>query len=275
MKEKTIYATIVEMCLYWNVSGAHELKTLRNFKLITPDLDTHYLSHIKPEKLIDLYSLLRDKSNGTDESVKRQFEYVRRVFKYAHAKGYIPLNPCQLVKLPKTRKARVVSLSAQELEAVEGLPVAGRLGIVRDYFLFQCYTGLAYCDFSRFSRKWVVKSNGKLYLHGERSKTGNEFILPFTPKAKAIADRFNYTFPVIGINYYNTMLKDIQKMADLEINLTTHLARRTFGQTMIDAGIPLEVVSTMLGHSCTKMTEKHYARVRLTRVVRDMERLAA
>ena len=44
-------------------------------------------------------------------------------------------------------------------------------------------------------------------------------------------------------------------------NLTTHVARHTFGTTVTLANnVPLQDVSVMLGHASTRMTQ-HYARV--------------
>lgn len=36
--------------------------------------------------------------------------------------------------------------------------------------------------------------------------------------------------------------------------------RRTYGQSGIDQGVPLDAISRMLGHSSTKTTEKYYCR---------------
>mgnify|MGYP000668158367 CR=1 FL=1 len=47
----------------------------------------------------------------------------------------------------------------------------------------------------------------------------------------------------------------------IKINLTTHVARHTFGTTVTLANnVPLQDVSVMLGHASTRMTQ-HYARV--------------
>jgi site-specific recombinase XerD len=134
-KEPTIRQIIVEMCLYWNIRADHERKTLRGFKKMNVDIDG-YLSHIEPAQLIQLYRALRQAGTGTDESIRRHYDYVKRVFTYAHAQGYIQRNPCALVKLPKGRKAPIVQLSASEVQRLEAMKLSGRLQTVRDWFLF-------------------------------------------------------------------------------------------------------------------------------------------
>ena len=38
--------------------------------------------------------------------------------------------------------------------------------------------------------------------------------------------------------------------------------RRTHGQRLVDAKVPISVVSVVMGHASTRTTEQHYARVK-------------
>ena len=44
------------------------------------------------------------------------------------------------------------------------------------------------------------------------------------------------------------------------VDFTTHSLRRTYGQILLNRGVPLESVSLALGHASTVTTEKHYCR---------------
>ena len=58
-----------------------------------------------------------------------------------------------------------------------------------------------------------------------------------------------------------SLLKEIADFCGIKKNLTTHVARHTFGTTITLANnVPLQDVSVMLGHASTRMTQ-HYARV--------------
>ncbi|MCW5907300.1 MAG: integrase catalytic domain-containing protein [Chitinophagales bacterium] len=273
--ESNILSVVREMCLYWNIRPDHQKKTLLQFRKMIRNVSTCPIGSVTPEQLLGLFHRLRAESTGSDESVKRKFEYVKRVFKYAHARGYITQNPCLLLKLPKSRRAPIIHLCGPELKRLEQLRVCGNLQRVKDWFLFQCYTGLSYTDFALFNKSCVQSIQGKYYLYGARTKTGTEYIVPFTDAALKIAERYRYRFSSNCINTYNRELKQLQQLAAIETRLTTHVARRTFGQMMIDRGVALEVVSKMLGHSATSMTERYYARVGMSRVIQDVAYLAA
>ena len=58
-----------------------------------------------------------------------------------------------------------------------------------------------------------------------------------------------------------SLLKEIADFCGIKKNLTTHVARHTFGTTVTLANnVPLQDVSVMLGHASTRMTQ-HYARI--------------
>ena len=71
----------------------------------------------------------------------------------------------------------------------------------------------------------------------------------------------------------NEDLKTLAQMAEIEINLTTYVARHTFATTVtLTNGVPIETVSKMLGHIDIKTTQ-HYAKVIDLKVSKDMQAL--
>ena len=71
----------------------------------------------------------------------------------------------------------------------------------------------------------------------------------------------------------NLRLKRIAKACSINKTLTTHIGRHTFATTVTLAnGVPIESVSSMLGHSSIKTTQI-YAKVVETKVSEDMQRL--
>ena len=68
----------------------------------------------------------------------------------------------------------------------------------------------------------------------------------------------------------NSYLKEIAEICNIDKKLNSHLGRHTFSTTVTLAnGVPLETVSSMLGHSSIKSTE-HYAKVIDRKVSDDM-----
>jgi integrase len=121
-------------------------------------------------------------------------------------------------------------------------------------------------DASRLERARLV--NGKILLY--MAKTGNPVYVPVPPHvAKALENLPNTENPLYffwsGKTNLNTpvfrwweTLKAIFRKAGLP-DAHPHMLRDTFAVEMLLAGVPLDQVSMLLGHSSIKITERHYA----------------
>ncbi|MFD2602607.1 site-specific integrase [Flavobacterium suzhouense] len=186
----------------------------------------------------------------------------------------------------KTKKIRLFKkpLSREELHKIEhhnfDLP---RLSLVRDIFVFQCYTGLSYAD--TFNLKWSNVSigiDGTLWLISERQKTGRPIHIPLLPKAHEIIERYRNhpmchkkgsLLPISSNQKMNAYLKEIADICGINCALTTHKARRTFASTVTLANdVPIHIVKEMLGHHSIQQTEE-YAVTEQQAVGREMQRL--
>jgi integrase len=49
------------------------------------------------------------------------------------------------------------------------------------------------------------------------------------------------------------------KHANISPAVTFHMLRHTYGSTLAMRGVPMPVIAKQLGHTETRMTEKHYA----------------
>ena len=99
-----------------------------------------------------------------------------------------------------------------------------------------------------------------MYLKKKRGKTGVTYILPLNDTAISLLRKYDFELPIITNQKYNSYLKEIADICGIKKTLTTHLARHTAATLMLNAGIAIEVVSKILGHSNTKMTQ-HYAKL--------------
>lgn len=69
----------------------------------------------------------------------------------------------------------------------------------------------------------------------------------------------------------NTLTRYRRDVCDkLHCDFDYRMCRRTYGQSMIDEGVPLEVVSVLLGHARTDTTDVFYARVRNSSAVESV-----
>ena len=67
-------------------------------------------------------------------------------------------------------------------------------------------------------------------------------------------------------------IHEIGIMADVKENLSYHDSRHTFGTLILSAGIPIESISKMMGHTSIRTTQI-YARVTDDKISEDMDRL--
>ena len=58
-----------------------------------------------------------------------------------------------------------------------------------------------------------------------------------------------------------TTIERVARRAGLSRRVTPHTLRRTFGSDLLNKGVRLEVISRLLGHSSTAVTERCYARL--------------
>ncbi len=158
-----------------------------------------------------------------------------------------------------------------------------RLKLVRDMFVFSCYTGLAYSDVKKLSGADITKGiDGGKWIRIKRTKTKSLSSIPLLPVAEEILDRYkdhpevkngDYVLPVLSNQKSNAFLKEIAALCGINKPLTTHLARHTFATTItLTNGVPIESVSKMLGHKDLRTTQ-HYAKIVDRKISDDMKAL--
>lgn len=157
-----------------------------------------------------------------------------------------------------------------------------RLQLVKNIYVFCCFTGLAFVDVLSLKYSDIEDKNGKLWINKKRQKTKNWCTIPMLEPAIKLMDQYRENprciangtvLPVISNQKMNAYLKEIADICRIKKNLSTHTARHTFATTVTLANqVSMEVVSKMLGHSSINMTKK-YARVVDDLVSRDMQKL--
>ena len=185
-------------------------------------------------------------------------------------------NPFRVFKIPRP-EVRHKYLSMDELVRIEDVCLEGRLGHIRDAFLFCCYTGLRFSDFCLLRQGAFYREGGYFWLRMRLKKTGVEVFLPldllFNGKAIGILDRYGSVeeFARIGSNSkVNSALKVLQKAVDIRLKLTFHVARHTCATLLCYMGVPITTVQRILGHTKVSTTQI-YQEVMSETVVKDLK----
>lgn len=117
-----------------------------------------------------------------------------------------------------------------------------------------------------------IAEDGTHYIIKNRNKTGIQYTTVILPFGVEILKRNNYKLRIISNQKINTYLKVIQKLAGIETNMTTHLARRSFATYLLcNKRVRAEVVSKALGHSNVKQTLSAYAKLIDTQVIEELK----
>lgn len=256
------------------------LKEFLRFKYNVEDMEFRELNF---EFVKDYEFYLKTVKNIGHNTALKYITNFRKIILLAIDKEIIIKDP---FKRFKSKKIKVVKkpLSRQELYALESHTFSTpRLSAVRDIFVFQCYTGLAYID--AFNLKTYDIKQGvddERWIITERQKTGSPINIPLLPKAIEIMERYkdhplclkrNSVLPVTSNQKMIAYLKEIADLCGIRSILNTHKARRTFGSTVtLNNDVPIHVVKEMLGHQSVKQTET-YAITEQLSIGREMKHL--
>ena len=155
-----------------------------------------------------------------------------------------------------------------------------RLELVRDIFVFSCFTGLAYVDVKQLTLDNIsIGIDGDKWIFKNRQKTDTTSKIPLLPTAQEIINKYSEhpvcknekrLLPILSNQKMNAYLKEIADVCGIKKDLTFHIARHTFATTVtLSNGVPIETVSKMLGHTNLKTTQ-HYAKILDKKISEDM-----
>lgn len=223
---------------------------------------------------------MKSTKNCNHNSALKYINNFKKIVRLSVANGWIDNDPFYNFKA-KFKWVDREFLSAEELQRLVDLEIKWpRIAMVRDMFVFCCYTGLAYIDVKKLNPdNLVMNIDGELWIEAKRTKTNAKFSIPLLPTALAILEKYKEhpkvidgecVLPVLSNQKANAYLKEIGDLCGIKKNLTTHLARHTFATTVtLSNGVPIETVGKMLGHKDLRTTQ-HYAQIINKKVSDDM-----
>lgn len=259
------------------------LKHLRNFVKAYFYVEDLFLSELNHKFITDFELYLKTQCDCHQNGVLKHMQRLRKVIYIALKNDWLEKDPFIRYSIKKAPSNREY-LTAEELKAIEDKEFKiERLQIVKDLFLFTCYTGLAFSDMESLTEKNIRKGiDGEIWIFTERKKTNKPSNIPLLPQAKAILNKYqshvvsknkHKLLPVPSNQKLNAYLKEIADLCGITKNLTVHVGRHTFATTItLSNNVPIETVSKMLGHSDLRTTQI-YAKVVEKKVSDDMKAL--
>lgn len=241
------------------------------------------LSKLNTRFITEFEHYLRVNDNICQNTASKYLKNLKKVVRFSVMKEWLQADPFSTFRCRTTPTERGY-LTAQELKTLEEKELCtDRLNVVRDLFVFCCYTGLAYSDVQKLNQGHLVKDEtGADWIMINRTKTGNESVIPLLPQARSILDKYEdhplakyhkRLLPVRSNQKTNEYLREIGNLCGLKKRITSHLARHTFATTVTLAnGVSTETVSKMLGHRSLRTTQI-YAKMTMGRIAKEMQHM--
>jgi integrase len=213
-------------------------------------------------------------------------KYIRNISSMiSHAKtmGLVSENPLSIYD-KSLKEVDTVFLTLEELKRIENKVFSNRrLDVVKDIFLFSCYTSYAPVDVMNLRQgNYSLDENLDSWLKTKRQKTKVKTNVLVIPPLKRIIDKYkndpeciedNRLVPNRSNTNMNAYLKEIADLCGIDKNLTWYVGRHTFATTIALAnGIPMEIISQIMGHKRITQTQ-HYAKLMDGTVKKHMKNL--
>ena len=237
--------------------------------------------------LFEEFRFYLKKKRFTAKTVNRHLCWLCRLMYRAVSKRIIRYNPFEdatyekeerkIRFLQKSDVAKLMALKVNDKEAEQA----------RQMFIFSCFTGLAIADMERLKFSHIqTAADGRRYIRKERQKTKVESVVPLHPIAETILNRLreeeeqavkekdgDLVFPRgCSRSVMNNKLSTVGLACGVRQRLSFHMARHTFGTLSLSAGIPIESIAKMMGHTSITSTQI-YAQVTDKKISEDMDRL--
>ncbi|REH00979.1 site-specific integrase [Flavobacterium aquicola] len=224
---------------------------------------------------------LRSERKCANNTAVKYVKNFHKIINQCLANGWLSKDPFANYK-SKVKEVIREFLTEKEIEDIINKEfVSVRLELVRDIFIFSCFTGLAYIDVQQLmSNNVALGIDGDKWIFKNRQKTDIASKIPLLPVAQEIINKYenhpickneNRLLPILSNQKMNAYLKEIADVCGIKKDLTFHIARHTFATTVtLSNGVPIETVSKMLGHINLKTTQ-HYAKVLDRKVSEDMK----
>jgi len=259
------------------------LEHLKKFLRLKYKKDDIFLKELNYSFIADLEQYFKVKRKCNHNTTIKYLKNFRKVINLAIKNEWLQKDPFAKYKATFKQVKRDF-LTKEELNLLEAKKLKiNRLDIVKDIFVFCCYTGLSFIDVDNLTKYNIRKGiDGRDWIFTKRRKTKNESNVPLLAKSKEIIKKYEHhplientdrILPPISNQKLNAYLKEIADLCEIEKNLTFHIARHTFATTVtLTQGVSIEAISSMLGHKNIRTTQI-YSKVVNQKVSDEMKKI--
>ena len=252
------FAAFYKECEARNLNAA----TLRKYRLLRDRLSDFAGLHCPSLNELNIQRLRAFRSTWKDgpRAAGKKIDRLRTFFRFCNDNQWIERNPALSLKAPLVKDKPTLPFSREEMAKI-----IDKAGGALAFTLTLRYTGMRISDASMLRTRAVHGNRVFLYTQ----KTGTPVYVPvpevLTNLLRAVKPVGGYYF-VRGestrldtcTDLWRRQLARVFKNANIP-NGHPHRFRDTFAVELLLAGVPIEHVSILLGHSSIKITERHYS----------------
>lgn len=249
-EEETQVHTLVEVFEYHNrqfselVGKEYSYGTLKKFKSVLTSLKQFIkwkykdvdipIANLNYQFITEYEFYLKTVQKVQHNSAMSNIKKLKKIVRLCVANDWLIKDPFLSYKIT-TRETHRAYLSEHELEQLVSKKFsASRLDLVKDLFLFSCFTGLSYSDVVALTPADIaIGIDREMWIHTTRTKTDTASRIPLLPTALSILEKYKghpkaetagKLFPSITNQRMNSYLKEIADCLDLHKELTFHCA---------------------------------------------------
>jgi len=289
---RTSVKDAIRMCLEDEEARGLEVSSRKKSRTI---LERQFLPFCEARKFVHLDQILpidltefRSSWNNGEATTHRKHERIHSFFAFCVANDMLRKNPMDALKKPKTpdvvptdyfraEEFRKIIAATDKYEYGGGNDNEHRALRMRVLTLLMRWSGLSILDATSLERERLSKNeNGDHQIFLYRAKTGTPVNVVIPDEVGEALQALPNSHPAYFFwsgngdprsaakgfqrSYWKLFkLANIQKPDGTPKRCHPHMFRDTFAVELLLAGVPLDQVSLLLGHSSVKITERHYA----------------
>ena len=233
------------------------------FKEVDPIFVSDYIHHLRKRSI-------------SENTVNMYLKMFRALYNKAINEGidvgvYTPFQGLRLRKQETLKR----SLSIEDIQKIARCDLSHNLLMqqARDLFMFSFYTrGMSFVDIIHLKHSSIMNQ----VIYYERQKTGQRLQIKIEKPLKDIIENYrrsdsSYIFPILSsdpapncslyksyryaLGSVNRLLKRLGKELEIELPLTTYVARHSWATIAKQEGISIAGISESLGHSSENTTQ--------------------
>lgn len=259
--------------------------TLKNYTYTLRKLEKFFNKPVSTISTSDIKMFMYSEGESKSPSGMNTFMTpIRLFFKFLQNEEFIVKDPCSSIKPVKEPKREKKPLNEEQVEMLRDCMLSKRDRAILEFFLS---TGCRVAEVGNVKISDIDFINKTLLVIGKGNK---ERIVYFTERCKRAimnylkerSDKTDYLFvssraPYKKLNNrgYQVIVDKMQKMANIEMNITPHTFRHTMATNALRSGMKPEAIQQILGHNDVGLTLRVYARVAQTDVEYSYRRLVS